>query len=250
MMSGISGTVAGFDSGILGHPDTRNSFATILKGQQYDIAKAQAFNVSIVKLRKLGLSKDTLNTIAAAGVDGGGVTAAALAKANPAQIKQLNATQVSLHRIGDNVGATVAGDFYDIGIRAGQGMVKGLESQIRAIEKAMIRYANAATGALAKKLRIHSPSRVMHELGAFTAKGFENGIISGSGHVSSAMAGMVQVPQPFIPRQSYGRAGGGHQSIDVQVFLDGQRIDDRVDVKINGFAVDLGHSLEKAWMQA
>jgi hypothetical protein len=43
---------------------------------------------------------------------------------------------------------------------------------------------------------------------------------------------------PTIPQQSF----GGAQNINIQVMLDGQRIDDRVEVKVNGAIVNLGHA--------
>lgn len=251
MMGGISSTVAGFDGGILGHPDTRNTFATILKGQQYDVAQAQKFNVNITKLRKLGLSNGSLNSIASAGVDGGGVTAAALAKATPAQIKQLSGTVNQMHRIGDNVGNVVGGAFYDAGIQSATGFVKGLQSQIGAIQKAMNGYAGAAVGALTRKLQTHSPSRVTHELGVHTAAGFTNGVLSGYGDAHSAMAGMVQVPQPYIPQQNFGRSSAAPSVVIKVAGSDSlsQAVASMITAEIDGFTVNLGHSFEKAGMQ-
>lgn len=250
MMGGISSTVAGFDGGILGHPDTRNTFATILKGQQYDAAQAQKFNLDITKLRKLGLSNASLNSIAAAGVDGGGITAAALAKATPAQIKQLNAVGTQLHHIGDNVGNVVAGSFYDAGIHAATGFVNGLKWGITSIQKTMDWYASAAVEALTRRLKIHSPSQVTHELGVHTVTGFTNGVRSGYGAAQSAMAGMVQVPHPFIPQQSYGRMQAPVVNLGgIKVFVGDREITDIVSVEVGGFATELGHSFEKAGMQ-
>ena len=247
MASGIASTVSGFDGGITGHNDTRKTFATILRGQQYDQDQAQRFNLNISKLSKLGLNNNSLNQIASAGVDGGGATAAALAGATKAQIAQLNGVTGKITSIGNNVGNVVGSQFYDAGIHAGEGLVKGLTSQIGAIQKVMNDIATSVITTLTSKLKIKSPSQVMHGHGINITEGLNNGILSGQGKVSSSMAGLVQMPN--IPAQNFIGGSSGAQSIDVQVFLDGQRIDDRIDVKVNGTVVALTHGIRVGGMQ-
>jgi len=252
LASSLASSVSGFDGGITGHNETRTTFATILKGQQYNAAQAQKFNVGITKLRALGLSNGSLNSIASAGVDGGGVTAAALAKASPKQIAQLNGTVDQMRRIGINVGNVVGGAFYDAGIQAAAGLVKGIQSQMAAIQKVMNSVAGAVVAALVRRLQIRSPSKVMEGHGFNTVQGYINGITGSTAGVTKAIENMVAVP-PLANMTAVRNNLAGTSSIpkiEVQVLLDGQRIDDRVDIKINGFATELGHSLEKVSMQA
>jgi TP901 family phage tail tape measure protein len=249
MASGIAGTVSGFDGGITGHNDSRTTFDRILKGQQYDQAKIVEFNRNIIKLRKLGLSNDSLQGIASAGVDGGGVTAKALAGASKAQIATLNATTSQITKVGNNVGGVVAGAFYDAGISAGAGLVKGLESQVGAIQKVMNSIATSVVTTLTTKLKIHSPSKVMEGHGVNIVDGLNNGILSGYGKVGSSMAELVQAPN--IPASNYSRAAAAPQ---VTISIGGSddlsaAVLSMIDVKIDGHTVALTQGLRKARMQ-
>lgn len=252
LASGISGNVSGFDGGLTGHNDTRTSFATILKGQQYDLAQVAKFNLNITKLRNLGLSKANLNEIASAGVDGGGATAAGLVGSSKVQINKLNQVTAQIQSQAGNVGSVVAGQFYDAGICAGQGLVNGLKSQIGEIQKVMNSVAASVISTLTHKLQIHSPSQVLHDLGGHTAQGFANGIAGSTPAVIKAIDNMAAIPNmaAIRPTQTGGSSSTGQQNIDVQVYLDGTRIDDRIDVKVNGSMIELGHAFEKAGMQS
>jgi len=248
MMGGISSTVSGFDSGILGHPDTRNTIATMIKGQQYDVAQAQKFNVNIARARKLGLSNDSLNQIAAAGVDGGGTAAAAIAAATPKQVKQLNALTAQMHRIGDNVGNMVAGQFYDAGIQAANGMVHGLESQIGAIDKVMIRFANASVASMKRALGIHSPSRLFHDqVGVPIGMGVHDGIRSTIPAVARATSGLVTVPR--VRPMAMGGSSMVPPVFNVKVFVGDREITDIARVEVKHGLIGLGHALKKGKAQ-
>lgn len=248
MMGGISSTVAGFDGGILGHPDTRNTIATMIKGQQYDVAQAQKFNINIARDRKLGLSNDSLNQIAAAGVDGGGTAAAAIAAATPKQVKQLNALTAQMHRIGDNVGNMVAGQFYDAGIQAANGMVHGLESQIGAIDKVMIRFANASVASMKRALGIHSPSRLFHDqVGVPIGMGVHDGIRSTIPAVARATSGLVTVPR--VRPMAMGGSSMVPPVFNVKVFVGDREITDIARVEVEHGLIGLGHALKKGKAQ-
>jgi len=247
VMGGISSTVSGFDSGILGHPDTRNTIANMIKGQLYDVAQAQKFNVNIGKDRKLGLSNDMLQQIAAAGVDGGGVFAAAIAKGTPAQVKQLNRLAVQMHRIGDNVGATVGGAMYDNGIKVGEGMIAGLMSTQKHLDASLWKYAMGALGTMKKALKIKSPSQLFHdEVGVQIGLGVRNGINSQIPAVARASSNLVTVPHA----RSGGSGGsGGAPRFDVKVFIGNKEITDIARVEVEHSMTGLGHALRKVKAQ-
>ena len=256
MASGIASTVSGFDGGILGHPDTRNTFATILKGQQYDQDQAQKFNLNITKLSKLGLSNSSLQQIASAGVDGGGSTAAALAGATKAQIAQLNGVISKIQSIGGNVGNVVAGQFYDAGIQAATGLVKGLQSQIGAIQKVMNGIAQSVVDTLTAKLKIHSPSKVMHDLGRFIPQGLANGISANTGSVSTAVGNMMAIPEGvnMAAVRSVAAPGGATAPV-VQLSINTSdplvmAVAKMMDLRINGVLVDLEQSFDKVGSQS
>lgn len=252
VMGGISSTVSGFDSGILGHPDTRNTIANMIKGQLYDVAQAQKFNVNIVKDRKLGLSNESLQQIAAAGVDGGGSFAAAIAKGTPAQIKQLNALTLQMHRIGDNVGATVGGAMYDNGIKIGEGMIHGLMSTEKQLENALWRYSMHALASMKKALKIRSPSQKFHdEVGVQIGLGVRNGINSQIPAVARATSNLVTVPHTRSAS-----SGGSSSSGDIARAVESALSDWSVQIDENGIGrivkkelVGLGHAIRKVKAQ-
>lgn len=247
MSSGLSGTVAGFDGGLTGHSDTRTTFANILKGQQYNLGQIQAFSANLTKLKKLGLNNDSLNQLASAGVDGGGAQAAILANSSATSISHLNQVTGQITGYANRVGGTVSGAFYDVGINAAQGIVKGLNSQIGALQKAMNGIAATITSAITKKLQIHSPSKVMHDLGGHVATGFANGIVGGYGGVASATSGMMSIPH--IPSGGFG--GGGSGGSNVQISFNGsdelsKALSSMIEVRVDGQLQNTGRSLSRA----
>lgn len=121
-----------------------------------------------------------------------------------------------------------ASDLFSAGSSAGsnlwQGMVQGIESGITAITDAGTRLANAAKSAVAGALSIQSPSRVMMEMGGYTAAGFAQGVDGGAGQVDTAMRDMVAPPPAPVLGQggavtSNTLAAGG---ITVNVVLQGE----------------------------
>jgi hypothetical protein len=165
--------------------------ADVVNSMAAQVQKAQQFTAELETLKKRGLSGDLLDQIAAAGVDQGGATAAALTGASDAQIKQLNSLQKNLKSSANKAGSAVADAMYGAGIKAAEGLVKGLEKQQKAIEAAMLRIAKSMEKALKAALGIHSPSTVMANVGDFTALGFAHGITRSSKHAVIAARGMA-----------------------------------------------------------
>ncbi|MFE9906408.1 phage tail tape measure protein [Streptomyces achromogenes] len=168
----------------------------ILARLQRDRKAAESFAKSIAALKKKGIRSDLLSQIAQAGVDQGGAVAASLASATPAQIKAINDEQAKLAKAAGTAGNTAADAMYGAGIRAGEGMVKGLQAQQRAIEQQMLKIAKAMQKSIRKALGIKSPSRVMARVGAYTAEGLRRGIESGRRAVNRSMASLVDTPTP------------------------------------------------------
>lgn len=97
---------------------------------------------------------------------------------------------------------TTAKGLLDAGIQMGSnlwtGFVQGIEAGITAVTDAATRLATAAKSAVAGALRIQSPSRVMMEMGGYTAQGFAQGVDGGAGQVDAAMTNMVAPPAPVL----------------------------------------------------
>ncbi|MEV0915421.1 hypothetical protein AB0I93_14270 [Streptomyces sp. NPDC049967] len=160
----IKGGILG-DANITTGNNVVNSVSAITIGLQQAALKARQFAANLSKLKQAGLRTDLLDDISAAGMDGGAATAAALAKATPAELKKINSLQASLVSSAGASGSTVAGAMYDAGVKAASGLVEGLKKSQPTIERAMEKIATAMVKAIRKKLDIHSPSRVARTIG-------------------------------------------------------------------------------------
>ena len=78
--------------------------------------------------------------------------------------------------LGSNAKSGSRVSLYSEGSNAGSGFSRGIRSWVGDAARAAESMARAAKTAVRRFLGIHSPSRVLHSLGAFTAQGFSNGI--------------------------------------------------------------------------
>lgn len=189
-------------------PDgTEVTAASILARLKTDVRSAQAFAAQLTALRKRGLSADLINQIASAGVEGGGATAAALAKASDSDLRAINQQQTALTKAANAAGAAAADAMYRAGIQAAQGLVAGLKKQEAAIERQMLVIAKSMQAAIRKALGIHSPSTVMARLMAYVGQGAVVGLDGERGRVDAAMRRLVAVPP--APQLGVGVGGRG-----------------------------------------
>ncbi|MGW2936082.1 phage tail tape measure protein [Streptomyces sp. NPDC001156] len=159
----------------------------VVNHMQDQYQKAAQFAAQLRALQAKGLSSDLVAQIAAAGVDQGGATAAALAGATKGQIQQINSLQKATNAAADNAGRAVADSMYGAGVKSAQGLVKGLQSQQRAIDAQMLKIAKSMQAAIKKALGIHSPSRVFEELATWIPKGLAKGIDGSAHHATDAV---------------------------------------------------------------
>ena len=136
-----------------------------------------AYSKNLARLRKSGLSADIIRDIEAAGVEGGGAAASALAQANKAQIAEINGLQKQIRTQATTTGNAAAGAWYDTGIAAAQGVVKGISSQLAWVDKAGVQLAKQLNAAIRRTLQIKSPSRVTADAGMQTGAGLGIGLI-------------------------------------------------------------------------
>ncbi|MFF1284307.1 phage tail tape measure protein [Streptomyces sp. NPDC058299] len=149
--------------------------------------KATQFAAQLQLLKKKGLSASLIAQIAAAGADQGGATAAALANATKGQIDEINKLNKKTNTAADSAGKAVADAMYGNGIKAAKGLVKGLQSQEKAIEKQMLKIAKAMQKAIKNALGIKSPSRVFAAIGQWIPRGLAAGVNSGTTHATRAV---------------------------------------------------------------
>lgn len=159
-------------------PNGGNTFDAggILSGLKVRLGQLNAFSGNIAKLAKMGLSKDLIGQLIAAGPEGGAAYAAALVKATPDQLKALNSTQSQIAKASSSYGNSAADIMYDAGSQAGKGFLTGLTAQKKSIENAMSSLAKAIQAAIKKALKIKSPSRVMAEIGQHVGEGLVMGM--------------------------------------------------------------------------
>jgi hypothetical protein len=168
-----------------GHAEV-NSVTAITVGLQQSLKAAQEFQANIAKLKAAGLRSDLLQQIADAGVEAGGATAAALAKATPAELKKINDLQAQLAKSAAATGNTVGDALYQAGIRAAQGLLEGLRSQEGAIERQMRRIANGMLATVKKAHKTKSPSRAFRDIGVMDGEGLRLGLLATAGRVRDA----------------------------------------------------------------
>jgi len=119
------------------------------------VGQAQEFAADLARLKKMGLNAQSLSEIAQAGIEGGGLeTANRLLGSSPDQIKQINDLEKQLIAAGKAAGTSTADAMYGGGIKAAEGMVKGLEKEQHRIEKVMAAAAQAMANQLKKAFGI------------------------------------------------------------------------------------------------
>ncbi|MFC9247745.1 phage tail tape measure protein [Streptomyces sp. NPDC057136] len=214
---------ANITAGATGGPVTAQ---TILATLTQKMAQAKQFAAQLATLRKKGVRSDLIAQIAQAGVEQGSSAATALALASKSQISQINATQGALVGAAGQAGATAGTAMYGAGIQAARGLVKGLKSQQKAIEKQMASIAKGMAASIKKALGIHSPSTLMaDEVGAMIPAGIITGMADGQAPLDKAMADSVKPPPPpgaggpmlARPAAPLLMAGGGAQTVRIEL---------------------------------
>jgi TP901 family phage tail tape measure protein len=96
----------------------------------------------------------------------------------------------------------------DIGKNSMQGLIDGLNSMMGPLQKKAKEIANTVRATIQSALDIHSPSRVMMELGKWIPAGLAEGIERNINAVVSATNRMAQAAIPSIPNSSMAGASG------------------------------------------
>lgn len=203
--------------------DKNITMTDVMAQMRQNVDKSSAFAKSLGDLRSKGVSKDIINQIAQAGIEGGGLeTATAILSGSSSDIAALNQMQSQINAAAKSAGKTAADSMYGAGIKAAQGLVDGLTKKQKDIEKAMMRIAKAMEKALKHALGIKSPSRVMMKVGHHTAEGFALGIQKNR-RVSSAWESMLNTPAGGAARS--GAGGGGGQYV-IPIYIGGKFFDE------------------------
>lgn len=198
---------------------------TLLSQMAGSAAQSTQFASMLQELQKKGLDKTLIEQIAQAGVTGGGFeTAAAILGGGTGDIRRLNDLQQQITKAAGAAGDTAADAMFGAGIKAAEGLVKGLLTQQKVLEKAMLNLAKSMEKAIKNALGIKSPSRVMQEVGHNTAEGFAMGIRRNKAPRAS-WESMLNVP-----RSSAGTSGttASSQPFVVYINIGDQRLGELV----------------------
>jgi phage-related protein len=155
-----------------------------------DLSQIRAFKSNILKLQKMGLNKQYISQLIAAGPSAAGAIAAELAAGTWAQIHEINTEKSAILTASNQLGVQAADTMYDSGKQAGEGFLSGLKAQQASITQMMKKIADAVIKELKKDLGIASPSRVMMAHGQMVSEGFARGIEAGVGRVKQAARSM------------------------------------------------------------
>jgi len=167
------------------------SIKSIISTLGKDLAQIRQFKSNILKLQKMGLNKQYISQLIAAGPQAAGAIAAELAAGSWSQIHEINVEKSAILQASNQLGIQAADVMYDSGKKAGQGFLSGLKGQQAAITQMMKKIADALVAQLKKDLKIASPSVVMMEHGKMVAEGFARGIESGVTRVQKAAKAMT-----------------------------------------------------------
>jgi hypothetical protein len=172
MASSVSSKAKDFGS-FMGTLDTSqygdNSANAIIGRLKAKLKGIVDFRKNLATLAKRGLGKGIISELAQAGPEEGGQMAQALLNAGGGQIKELNSTYAAIGSQSGALGKQVSSNYYDAGIHATEGLIKGFEHGIRNghgdVQKAIDEMAGTRpTGRLANR-------SIAREMAAQTAYG-------------------------------------------------------------------------------
>jgi tape measure domain-containing protein len=146
-----------------------------VKNLQQQIVDTQKFSIAIQELRKRGLNNEMYQQLLGTGLDAMPFMQQLLAGGKSA-VQNLNTLGSSLDKAAAGIGKSASSSLYQAAVDSAAGLVKGLQSQQKNIQKQMDQIADYMVARMKKALRIKSPSEVFAELGAFTAQGMAQGL--------------------------------------------------------------------------
>lgn len=211
--------------------DKTVTVGSIMGGLTASRDKATAFASALKDLQKKGVSKDLIQQIAEAGIDGGGLeTAGALLGASSSEIQTMNQLQGQIGTAAGAAGKTTADSVYGGEIAKQTAVVKMLTKSQDSLKKSMDKLAKAMERAIEKAFKGKANGGIV---GGAASGGLRGGLTwvgeegpelvrlpasstvypaGQSRQKAAAWASMLNEPQ----RPSYSAAaGGGQQAVNV-----------------------------------
>ena len=165
--------------------DADTTAASYEKDLADQIEKTKQFSNALQRLRKMGLNDTAYQDLLSKGISALPFVNDLLSQGQNG-VNQINSLDKQLATVAASLGKTASSQLYDAAVHSAEGLVKGLQSQQKALKKQMDILADAMVKAIKKKLGIKSPSTVFAEVGGYSAEGVAVGLSEMSGVVAKA----------------------------------------------------------------
>lgn len=187
------------DSYLSSTKDSYDNFASVdeetdlleyLDEMREQVDKTAALRISLGKLSKLGLNDKLYKQLLDGGVDSLPFVTQLL-EGGKGAILAVNDLNDDLNSEAGKIAKNGSTELYQAGVDAAKGIVDGLASQQKALEKQMEKLADYMVKAIKGKLQIKSPSRVFAEIGGYAGEGMARGLQESTGSVTQAAENMA-----------------------------------------------------------
>ncbi|MFI1472030.1 hypothetical protein [Streptomyces wuyuanensis] len=217
--SGITGSANITDGVQDGRP---TSLGNIMANLQTKQRRSAEFAAMLKSLQGRGLGGQAISEIASAGIDGGGFeTAKALMKASTGSLQQINATQKAIAAAAGDAGKTTANALYAAGIKAAEGLVKGLQAQQAKITASLMNAAKALEKAIKKALTGKATGGIIGAAGGGPRSGLT--LVGEHGPELAELAPGTRVrSNPDSRRMAASMASAGGGVYQINVLIDGR----------------------------
>lgn len=188
----------------------------ILGSAKEKASQIRGFARKLDQLRKMGYAAVIIQEVAALGTNEGSYVADALLAGSKSEMQGINKAYSDIETYAGAAGNNVTKALYKGGVQAAEGLVKGLESQQKNIEKATENLGRIMEAALKRALGIKSPSRKARLIAENFAGTLADNLVSATPKVSTAAAGLGgaitqgtqgAMNQPLIGKNTMGQVG-------------------------------------------
>jgi TP901 family phage tail tape measure protein len=163
-----------------------NSAGAIANSLTVQVDKVKKFAGMLGTLRKMGYPTSIIRQVAEAGVEGGYQAAESLIAASKADQATISSAFTTINSVARDSSKELGAQMYDSGIRAAQGLVKGLKDRRKEVEDTIRQMAMGMAKALRAALGIHSPSRVFFKIAQWAPAGMVKALQAGEKDVAAA----------------------------------------------------------------
>ena len=180
----------------------------IRKGLRASLRTVRKYGRLLKRLLKAGYSQNIYSQVAQMGPEEGVPYAQALLQESPKQIRHINRMNANINNSANRIANQTAKQMYHAGVKAAQGLVDGLQSKKKALERVARSLGKAIVKELKKILGIHSPSKAAMELGFNFGDTFAKSLAGRAGSVNKAASLLAQTAIEAMDDNS-NRPGGG-----------------------------------------